>query len=407
MYRDKFTDYAMFLDFAIENGILDVDTIREQAMKRQREQYMAMHKNKVWQAASGYWYTELPPRCENEKRKLVKKKNREDLEDTIVDFYQQQEEAPTFSKCFDAWLKQKTEYKEIVQGTVDRYKQDYNRFIKGTELAKRPIDRIQEEELEEFIRKQIADKNLTAKGYANMRTIIMGVFKYAKRKGYTKMSISQFFGDLELSRKAFTKKQKKPQVFSQDEASKIIDWLKDNPSVENYGLLLTFETGIRTAELAGLKFSDQDGRWLHIQRQEVRHKISGTQDNIYEVVDYTKTEAGDRWIALPPTALETIKAIKELNPDGEFMMMTNGRKVKKINFNDKLYKACEKCGVEKKSMHKIRKTYGTTLLNSGVDDIFITSQMGHEDVSTTRKYYYDLDKKKEIYLDQIQKVVTV
>lgn len=39
-------------------------------------------------------------------------------------------------------------------------------------------------------------------------------------------------------------------------------------------------------------------------------------------------------------------------------------------------------------MHKIRKTYCTTLLNANVPESVIKAQVGHVDIETTKKYYY-------------------
>lgn len=40
-----------------------------------------------------------------------------------------------------------------------------------------------------------------------MRLILLGVFKYAKKKGYTNLSISEFNNELELSKKIFKKRK--------------------------------------------------------------------------------------------------------------------------------------------------------------------------------------------------------
>lgn len=394
------------LDFAIENGILDLGTIQNIAMMKRRENYLAMHNRKIWLAKNGYWYTELPGR-EPGTRRLVKKKKREDIDNAIISFYEEQSGPPTFEKCFQEWLKEKLEYNEIGLGTAERYRQDYNRFIKGTGLDEMKMDIIKEEFLEDFIRRTIASQKLTAKAYSKMRTIIMGAFKYAKKKHYTFLSISAFFGDLDISPKAFTKTVKKKQVFDETETQKIGDLIRENPTVMNYGILLAFQTGIRSGELAALKFDDVEGNWLHIQRQEIKYREEGEKHYRFEVVDYTKTDAGDRRIALPPQALDTIAKLRELNPDGEYIMQTADGKMKKDSFNRKLYRVCTNCGVEKKSMHKIRKTYGTQLLNSGADDIFTTRQMGHADVSTTRKCYYDIDKTEQRYLEEVKKAIRI
>lgn len=40
-----------------------------------------------------------------------------------------------------------------------------------------------------------------------------------------------------------------------------------------------------------------------------------------------------------------------------------------------------------KTMHKIRKTYGSTLLHNGVNISAVKDMLGHADESTTMKHY--------------------
>ena len=41
-----------------------------------------------------------------------------------------------------------------------------------------------------------------------------------------------------------------------------------------------------------------------------------------------------------------------------------------------------------KSPHKIRKTYASCLIDNGVPEDIIISQMGHTDIETTKNHYY-------------------
>ena len=104
--------------------------------------------------------------------------------------------------------------------------------------------------------------------------------------------------------------------------------------------------------------------------------------------DFTKTEAGSRDIILPPTAEWTIRKILELNPRGEYLFMNNGKRIRENTFNKRLSTVCDNLKIPHRSTHKVRKTYGTTLLDNNVDDSFVAEQMGHTDVTTTRKLYY-------------------
>ena len=59
-----------------------------------------------------------------------------------------------------------------------------------------------------------------------------------------------------------------------------------------------------------------------------------------------------------------------------------------------------------RSMHKIRKTYATKLINNNVDEKIIMRQMGHTDISTTKQYYYFNDKSDDDARLQIQNALS-
>lgn len=395
------------LNYAIENGMIDVNTIQKQIEMNERKKYLEMHKSKIWQGKDDGYYTYLPDETQKKGRRLVRKSTEEKLEDAIIEFYKSEEDIPTINRVFKQWSFEKLEFGEICKGTYDRYENDFKKYFVGSILDQKSIRYITEDYLEMFVRKTIAENNLTVKAYSNLRTLIIGIFKYAKRKKLTNLSISTFFKDLDLSRKAFRRncKSKESQVFSEDEIPILLEWLRNNTSIENYGIILCFQSGIRVGELSGLKFSDLTGKVLHIQRQEVKYKDSETKKCTHKIVEYTKTEAGDRCIILTDNAVETIRQIRRLNPFGEYMMQNGNRRFWTNTFNDRLYKACDKCGLPRRSMHKIRKTYGTTLIDANVDDSLIMSQMGHSDISTTRKYYYYSNKNSKHNQEQIDQAI--
>ena len=68
---------------------------------------------------------------------------------------------------------------------------------------------------------------------------------------------------------------------------------------------------------------------------------------------------------------------------------------------------CDAVGISHKSPHKIRKTYGTMLIDGGVDESIIMEQMGHKDIMTTKKYYYFSNKSDEKKYEQIEKAVSI
>jgi integrase len=259
---------------------------------------------------------------------------------------------------------------------------DYIRFFKDSEIKGVKIKRITEDDLDEFIRESITEKDLSQKAYSNLRTIVRGMFKYAKRRKYTDINISAFFQDIDLAKRMFKRVKHDPesQVFSETEIPRLIEWLDTHPRVSNYGVILALQTGLRTAELAALKYSDIQDNVLHVQRQEIKYKGETKGEVIHEIVDYCKTDMGDRYIYLTDSAIATIKKIKLMNPFGEYLMTENGKRVKTNTFNDRLRLACKSLGIPVRTMHKLRKTYGTTLIDNGVDESLIMQQMGHKDI---------------------------
>lgn len=60
----------------------------------------------------------------------------------------------------------------------------------------------------------------------------------------------------------------------------------------------------------------------------------------------------------------------------------------------------KKLDIYKKSPHKIRKTYGSILLDHNIDNRMIMEQMGHIDITCTENHYHrnrrNLDAKSQI-----------
>ncbi len=394
------------LRFAIDNGMIDLSGIHEAMNKKEREHYLSLHTFKIWEGKNGKWYTYIQ---EKEGRVLKKRSSESDIQELVIEYYRSIHEYPTMQNVFMDWVAEKLELNEISKGTYDRYYNDYKRFFNGTDIEREKFTNITEEYLELFIRKTIVDHNLTQKAYSNFRTLIFGIFKHAKKKKNTTISISAFMNDLELSKNAFKRiaKRKEDQVYLEDEIPLVTEYLRANPFMLNLGLLLTFQTGIRTGELAALKPSDIIGKTIHIQRQEIKYKHPDTNRCVHEIKEYAKTDAGNRYVIITESALETIQMVKRINPNGEFLFEVNGKRILTNSYNDGIGRMCKDLKMARKSMHKIRRTYGTTLLDGNVDESIIMEQMGHKDITTTRKFYYFSNKNQSSKEEQIKKAISI
>ena len=349
-----------------------------------------MHDADIWLATDGRYKTYI---FQDGQRRIVAKKSKADVEEIVIDHYKSVENEPTLNDVFYLWANKKLEFGEMQKQTFDRYERDFKRFFRESRLLETKIKYITEDDLEDYIRRTIHEQELSAKAWGNFRTLLNGMFKFAKKKGYTKLQISMFMDELELSKKIFARKEvgEFDEVFTERELDRIIAYCKENPTMNNLGILMAAYTGMRVGEIAGLKQVDIFDDYIYVHRTQIRYK--GDDGNmVYTVRDTPKTEAGVRKVVVTDALAPIIKQLKKKSFGSEYLFCENGR-LKTIHcFTYALYAVCDKLEIPRRSMHVLRKTYATRLINAGVDEAIIINLMGHTEISTTRNYYYYNDK---------------
>ena len=389
--------------------MISMSYIKDKYEMDKRKKYLEKHPYAVWEGRNGFWYTHFP--LKGGGRCLRKRKSQKELEDLVVEYWRQREENPTVQDVFESWIKERENYNEIERSTINRYERDFERFFEKTGFARKKIKEIQEDDIERFIKNQIAQNGLTAKAYSGLRLVIKGIFKYAKKKGYTEISISEFFGDLEIPKSAFRKRavERDAEVLLEKEIPVFIRYLEEHQTILNLGVLLALQTGLRVGELSTLKWIDVEGNMLKVRRTE--EKIRDNDGKHKTIVkDFTKTEAGIRDVVLPEGAKDTLGKIRELNPRGTYVFEYQGSKcgerIKGIAFNGALTRALNNLGMKHRSMHKLRKTYCTILIDAGCDDSVVMRQMGHRSMETSRRYYYYCNKTVKQQVEQVENAVS-
>lgn len=373
----------------LQNDMINLADIEEVMNKNKREEILKQHPYEIWQGKDDGWYTYLPDKTN--KRKLKRRAKKSKLEDDIVEYYLAVLENPCIIDLFNEWNDERIENEEIGKNSYTKYSNDFKRFFKADDtFCTIPVKEIAEADITKFIKMNIKRYELSRKSYASMRTLIIGVFKYAKSKKLTEISISTYFSDLQLSNNLFKKNKKsaESQVFNEDETIAVTRYLRENQNIHNLGLLLLFETGLRVGELCVLKPEHILPEGIKVESTEIYYKDSETNKNVFEIKETPKMGADDRIVVIPPQARETLRKIKLMNPFGEFLFMKNNKRIHSIRFNYYLYKACKAVGIPERSTHKIRKTYASKLIDANVEEALIQSQMGHSDIKTTRDYYY-------------------
>lgn len=374
------------LNYAIEHGIIDLSYIENKIEMNKREELLKKHPYEIWIGKDNRYYTYFPEK--DNKRMLKSRNTRQKIEDCIVDFWKQEMENPTIYELYIEWVDGKLKREEITITTKNRYDRQYKESM--IEFGKNRIKAIEEYDIEKFLLEAIHAHKMTAKGFSNLRTLILGIFKLAKKKKLIQYSIKNVIDDMSISKKVFRKVKHEDDelIFMDEEVEKVLNYFKQHKlDLKDLGILLLFYTGMRPGELSALTWDDVNGNIIKIHSTEIRYE-NENKEYIYEVRDFPKTEAGIRDVIVPQSQLWILKEIKTLNPSGKYVFEQHGQRIRTCLFDDRIRRICSKLKIKEKSLNKIRKTYATTLIDKRVDDSLIIAQMGHTDITTTKNYYY-------------------
>ena len=365
----------------------------------------------IWKNNAGVYCSYLPAPDKPKKRKSVSASTQEKLERKIIDFYlnrekleqekSRKEKFSTLRQIYPQWL----EYKSLettASGYIRRIDNDWNKYYLEDPIIDMDISKFTKAQLKEWALKKIRGKELTKKQYYNMAVIIRHSLEYALDH---ELIAKNPFNEFKIDGKLF-RKVKKPddatQVFLTTERPLIEAeaWLDfhENGYTTALAIPLAFQIGVRISELTALKTTDlcRNGKYLHIQRmaQKVeRQRPDGTwYPATWKTVEHVKSSAGDRYVYLTEEARRIIRIIMDDNAkkyldQDDFLFFQNNEPITPTAINSRIRKYCNRINTKQKGIHKIRKTYISTLLDAGININEIRKQVGHEDERTTLHNY--------------------
>lgn len=398
--------------------MIDLAYVQEQVEMKKREEILKRHQYSIWHNdKEDVWYSYLPDDSKSNNRKKIKRKRKRDLEEAIYDYYlsvQNESEKTVKPKdlsvesMFYEFMKHKTN--EVNSGTVKRMMADWTRFYEPEkEFIAISVQNLTKIDVDDFFNAVLGKHNLKKKAFYNMCGILKQTLEYVVDAEYIEKNPYR----IKVNKKKFASSSKKPsdkEVYQAGEKDLLMDEmerrLKNNPSnTAPLAVMLDFELGTRKGEILAICKSDIIDNRIHIHRQLVEEFDTSNLNNMkskgFQVVDYTKSEDGDRWLPLTEQAKRIIKRIEAINEEyghqyKDFLFVRDGRCLTPDAVDTQIKRGCEYIGIPVKTMHKIRKTYASTLLHNGVNLSIVKDMLGHADESTTLKHYiYNIEDNTE------------
>ena len=167
-----------------------------------------------------------------------------------------------------------------------------------------------------------------------------------------------------------------PKIFSKEEIAAIINLL--NNKKHKAMLMLTYSAGLRVSKVVGIKTCNIDSNRMTIFINEAKGKK-------------------DRIVALSPILLVMLRAYaEEYKPTAKgylFEGSIKGSTYSSRSLLEVLQAAKKKAGIIRPgSVHSLRHSFATHLIEKGTDVIMIQKLLGHNDLKTTLIYLHTSNK---------------
>jgi integrase/recombinase XerD len=249
---------------------------------------------------------------------------------------------------------EKLKIKRYSESTIKTYNcafEDFINFYEG-----RNMDELGELEIKNYLLHLVEERQVSS-SYQN-QTINAIKFYYEKVLGGDRKF---YFIDRPF------KEKKLPEVLNEDEVQKI---MKQVVNLKHKCILLViYSGGLRISELLNLKIKDIDSQRMVIHIKEAKGKK-------------------DRITLLSDKVLGYLREyIKEYRPKDYLFEGAEGGKYSARSAQEVLKRACAGAKIIKRiSLHTLRHSFATHLLERGTDIRYIQSLLGHSSTKTTEIY---------------------
>lgn len=262
-------------------------------------------------------------------------------------------DVPNYRRCPESMILKLKELR-YSERTISVYKSLFEEFINHYPTSE--IDRLDEEKIIAFCRYLVIDRKVSA-SYQNQAINAIKFYFERVLGGHRKFYM--------LERPA--KERALPTVLSTEE---VVSILKAATNLKHKAILsLIYSAGLRIGECINLKIKDIDSKRKQIRIEQGKGKK-------------------DRYTILSTKTLDLLREyFKEYHPKEYLFEGQDGGAYTARSIQNVFKSVCVKAGIQKKvTVHTLRHSFATHLLENGTDLRYIQVLLGHESSNTTEVY---------------------
>lgn len=311
----------------------------------------------------------------------------------------------TFGEYLENWFKNIRVY-EVESSTYLRNEQTINYHIKDSSLYNAQMVNVDFELCQSLINK--LSEKYSRSTISKVYVILNMCFNHALTKGH--IGENPMMKVKMPKESSLVKKKKEAKWLSSSDVEKIVleaervntreFRIKGKVGERVYGanayyIILIIYTGLRIGELMALTWNDIDfkNKTLNVNKSRAKGMIDG-KTTLY--IKDPKSESGTRIIPLSDRAIYALQKIKECSSSDSDLVVSNTSSESNITrtINRMLFRAG--CETEKCGLHALRHTFGSLLLEKGIDLKTISYLLGHSDITVTANIYLHVTREQAI-----------
>lgn len=344
-----------------------------------------VHTAEIYQTVDGKWRTYVGSGRKNRKR--IQSNTEQGLYDRLYEYYYEAPHVETVGKALDAYIEYKAQSDTVIEETI---RQDRHRVKFWEGMLATPLAKVTSDSVLRYIKDYIKSHR-PCYDYKPIRalTLFKEMTRWAVKKNMIYADPAAGIKPKEfthLCNKVERKGEKK--IYNGGQTADIEELFEQaKPDIYAYAGIISIESGMRIAEIAGLKWSDIYDTHIHVQRQQ-RNARGGHVD-----IPWTKGELnnprGGYPIPISPKLRETLEELRAITGKGEYVIARrNGHWIAKETIDRHLTDYLRGWGYNLTGNHVFRRSRCSNVYckNPNLSPLERATIMGHT-LQTDQRYY--------------------